>query len=76
VFSESTISDKPARSVASETGARYGGTLCVDSLSDARGPAPTDLKLLETTVESIAKGFRTFRQESASNPPSRAAMSR
>ena len=59
VFSESTVSDKPARQVARETGARYGGVLYVDSLSDARGPVPTYLKLLETTVETIAKGFGT-----------------
>lgn len=57
VFSESTISDKPARQVARETGARYGGVLYVDSLSDARGPVPTYLKLLEVTVETIVKGF-------------------
>ena len=36
VFSESTISDKPARQVAKETGARYGGVLYVDSLSEAQ----------------------------------------
>ncbi len=59
VFSESTISDRPARQVARETGARYGGVLYVDSLSDARGPVPTYIKLMETTVETIAKGFRT-----------------
>ncbi len=57
VFSESTISDKAARQVARETGAKYGGVLYVDSLSDARGPVPTYLKLLEVTVETIAKGF-------------------
>ena len=57
VFSESTVSDKPARQVARETGARYGGVLYVDSLSDARGPVPTYLKLLEVTGETIAKGF-------------------
>ena len=57
VFSESTISDKPARQVARETGARYGGVLYVDSLSDANGPVPTYLKLLEVTVDTIAKGF-------------------
>lgn len=57
VFSESTVSDKPARQVASETGARYGGVLYVDSLSEAGGPVPTYLKLLEVTVETIAKGF-------------------
>ena len=57
VFSESTISDKPARQVARETGARYGGVLYVDSLSDEHGPVPTYLKLLEVTVDTIAKGF-------------------
>jgi manganese/iron transport system substrate-binding protein len=57
VFSESTISDKPARQVAKETGARYGGVLYVDSLSDERGPVPSYLKLLEVTVDTIAKGF-------------------
>jgi manganese/iron transport system substrate-binding protein len=59
VFSESTVSDRPARQVARETGARYGGVLYVDSLSDAKGPVPTYLKLMETTVDTIAKGFRT-----------------
>jgi manganese/iron transport system substrate-binding protein len=57
VFSESTVSDKPARQVAKEAGARYGGVLYVDSLSDARGPVPSYLKLLEVTVETIVKGF-------------------
>ncbi|MDP1730846.1 MAG: metal ABC transporter substrate-binding protein [Devosia sp.] len=57
VFSESTVSDKPARQVAKETGAAYGGVLHVDSLSEADGPTPTFLKLLEVTVDSIARGF-------------------
>lgn len=59
VFSESTVSDRPARQVARETGARYGGVLYVDSLSAADGPVPTYLKLLEVTVETIARGFGT-----------------
>jgi len=57
VFSESTISDKAARQVARETGAKYGGVLYVDSLSAENGAVPTYLKLLEVTVETIAKGF-------------------
>lgn len=57
VFSESTISDKAAKQVARETGTTYGGVLYVDSLSDARGAVPTYLKLLEVTVDTIAKGF-------------------
>ena len=57
VFSESTISDRAAKQVAKETGARYGGVLYVDSLSTADGPVPTYLDLLKVTVETIAKGF-------------------
>jgi manganese/iron transport system substrate-binding protein len=57
IFSESTVSDKPARQVASETGARYGGVLYVDSLTDADGPAPSYLKLLETNADTIVNGF-------------------
>jgi len=57
VFAESTVSDKPAKQVARETGARFGGVLYVDSLSEPKGPVPTYLKLMEVTVELIAKGF-------------------
>lgn len=57
VFSESTVSDKPAKQVAKEAGARYGGVLYVDSLTDASGPAPTYLKLLEYNADTIVKGF-------------------
>ena len=57
VFSESTISDRAAKQVARETGAKYGGVLYVDSLSAENGPVPTYLKLLEVTVDTIAKGF-------------------
>ena len=58
VFSESTVSDKPARQVARETGARYGGVLYVDSLTDAKGPAPTYLKLMDYNAKTIVKGFQ------------------
>lgn len=57
VFSESTVSDKPARQVAAETGAKYGGVLYVDSLSRADGPVPTFLDLLRVTIETIASGL-------------------
>jgi manganese/iron transport system substrate-binding protein len=57
IFSESTVSDKPAKQVAAETGAVYGGVLYVDSLSDDSGPVPTYLDLLRVTTETIAKGL-------------------
>jgi len=57
IFSESTVSDKPARQVAKETGARYGGVLYVDSLTGPDGPAPTYLRLMEYNARTIVKGF-------------------
>lgn len=58
VFSESTISDKPMRQVAKETGARYGGVLYVDSLTDDSGPAPQFLALLAHNAHTIVRGLR------------------
>jgi len=57
VFSESTISPDPARQVARETGAAYGGVLYVDSLSEADGLVPTYLDMLRVTSETIARGI-------------------
>lgn len=57
VFSESTISPAPAEQVARETGAKYGGVLYVDSLTEADGPVPTYLDMLRITSDTIAKGL-------------------
>ncbi len=57
VFSESTVSDKPAKQVAKETGAHYGGVLYVDSLSEADGPVPTYLELIKKTMNTIVNGL-------------------
>jgi manganese/iron transport system substrate-binding protein len=58
VFSESTVPDGPARQVARETGAKYGGVLYVDSISTADGPVPTYLDLLRVTANTIAEGLK------------------
>lgn len=57
IFSESTISPEPAKEIARETGAHYGGILYVDSLSDPDGPVPTYLDLLTVTAGTIAEGL-------------------
>lgn len=57
IFSESTVSDKPAKQIAKETGAMYGGVLYVDSLSTKDGVVPTYLDLLNVTISTIADGF-------------------
>jgi manganese transport system substrate-binding protein len=53
VFCESTVSDKAMRQVVEATGAAFGGTLYVDSLSEEDGPVPTYLDLLRHDAETI-----------------------
>lgn len=57
IFSESTISPKPAEQVARETGIAYGGVLYVDSLSEPDGAVPTYLDLLAVTTSTIVAGL-------------------
>lgn len=57
VFCESTVNTGPAKQVARETGARYGGELYVDSLSTADGEVPTYLDLLKVTSGRVAQGL-------------------
>ena len=58
VFSESTVSDKPARQIARETNSHYAGVLYVDSLSKSDGPVPNYLALLKVTMSTIVKGLQ------------------
>lgn len=57
VFCESTVSSDPAKQVARETDAEFGGVLYVDSLSEADGPVPTFLDLLRVTSQTIEAGL-------------------
>jgi manganese/iron transport system substrate-binding protein len=57
VFCESTVNTAPAKQVARETGAKYGGVLYVDSLSEAGGKVPTYLDLLRVTSQTVAEGL-------------------
>ena len=56
VFCESTVSDASQRVVADESGARLGGMLYVDSLSDGE-PVPTYLELLRYDIRTIVEGL-------------------
>ena len=57
VFCESTVSDKPMQQVVEATGARFGGTLYVDSLSESDGPVPSYLALIRHDVDTILAGL-------------------
>ena len=57
IFCESTVNTAPAKQVARETNAKYGGVLYVDSLSKANGEVPTYLDLLTVTSQRILEGL-------------------
>lgn len=57
VFCESTVSDRPMRQVVEATGASFGGTLYVDSLSEADGPVPSYLDLIRYDTDTIIAGL-------------------
>lgn len=57
VFCESTVEPRIQQEVVQATGARMGGVLYVDSLTEADGVAPTYLSLLQVTVNSIVNGL-------------------
>lgn len=57
VFCESTVAPTAQLQVARETGARFGGTLYVDSLSGPDGPVPTYLDLLRHDLGVLRDGL-------------------
>jgi manganese transport system substrate-binding protein len=57
VFCESTVEPRIQQEVVAATGARFGGTLYVDSLSPQDGPATTYLDLLQHTANTIISGL-------------------
>ncbi len=57
IFCESTVNNDPAKQIARETEATYGGILYVDSLSTADGPVPTYIDLLRVTISTIVNGL-------------------
>lgn len=57
VFCESTVSDKAMQQVVEATGATFGGTLYVDSLSESGGPVPTYLDLIRHDADLIVEGL-------------------
>ena len=57
VFSESTVSDKPARQIARETGIAIGGELFSDTLSQPGGPAATYLDMMRHNARQLLAAF-------------------
>ncbi len=65
VFCETTVSDKAQREVARASGARFGGSFYVDSLSKRNGPAPTLLDLQRHNVRLLRQGLAAPSEKSS-----------
>ena len=62
VFCESTVNGKAMEQVANETGALFGGTLYVDSLTAPDGDAPSYLAMLKFNVDAIVNNYAQVRK--------------
>jgi zinc/manganese transport system substrate-binding protein len=57
VFMENISDQRMMQQIARETGAKIGGTLYSDALSDAGGPAATYLDMVRSNVRELAKAL-------------------
>ena len=58
IFVENISSPRIVEQIAKETGAKIGGTLYSDALSDAKGPAATYLDMIRHNAKTIAAALR------------------
>ena len=58
VFLENMTSPRIAEQIAKETGARVGGTLFSDALSDEKGPAPTYIAMMRHNAKTLREALK------------------
>ena len=57
VFMENITDPRLMQQIAKETGARIGGTLYSDALSDANGPASTYVDMMRSNISELSKAL-------------------
>ena len=57
VFMENISDPRLMQQIARETGAKVGGTLYSDALSDAGGPAATYIDMMRNNIRELAKAL-------------------
>jgi len=57
VFLENVTDDRMLKRIGSESGARIGGTLYSDALTDEKSPAPTYLDMMRHNVKQLAEAL-------------------
>jgi zinc/manganese transport system substrate-binding protein len=58
IFVENMSSPRIAEQIARETGAKIGGTLFSDALSDEKGPAPTYIAMMRHNAKTIFEALK------------------
>ena len=54
MFLENVTDDRMLKRIGAESGARIGGTLYSDALTDGQGPAPTYLDMVRHNVKQLS----------------------
>ncbi|MEN3380286.1 MAG: zinc/manganese transport system substrate-binding protein [Hyphomicrobiales bacterium] len=57
VFLENVTDERLLKRIAEESGARIGGTLYSDALTDEKGPAPTYIDMMRHNVKQLAEAL-------------------
>jgi zinc/manganese transport system substrate-binding protein len=57
VFLENMVDDRLIRRIAAESGAKVGGTLFSDSLSDEKGDAPTYIDMVRHNIKALTSAL-------------------
>jgi zinc/manganese transport system substrate-binding protein len=57
VFLENVSDDRLIRRIAAETGAKVGGTLYSDGLTDEKGPAPTYIDMVRHNIKALTSAL-------------------
>jgi zinc/manganese transport system substrate-binding protein len=57
VFLENISDDRLIRRIAAETGAKVGGTLISDGLTDEKGPAPTYIDMVRHNIKALTSAL-------------------
>jgi zinc/manganese transport system substrate-binding protein len=57
VFLENISDDRLIRRIAAETGAKVGGTLYSDGLTDEKGPAPTYIDMVRHNIKALTSAL-------------------
>ena len=69
VFMENISDPRLLKRIADETGAKIGGTLYSDALTDEKGPAPTYIDLIRHNIRTLSAALMSLRYRMSDQAP-------